>query len=683
MRRHIHRVPPFLTSSGRTQLLPASGRRIIHLLTVVLFAACSDSPSSPPPNPAPTVTGITPAEVQRGAADVSVTVSGTGFMQQSRVRVDGNDQVTEFVNATTLRAYLPAADLGTARVAQLSVMNPAPGGGVSGAVELRVANPVPVLASLSPGSVATGSNGTTVTLVGTGFFPQTEVRVGGTARPAVYVSPTSLEVTLTAADLAAAGSVQFTAVNPEPGGGVSNAAALAVANPVPALSSISPATVLAGSAATVAVTGTGFLPQTEVRVGGTPRPTVYVSPTTLQVTLSAADLMVPAAVALTAVNPAPGGGGSNVAVVEVTNPAPVLSSLSPGTVLAGSGSTTLTLTGTGFVAQTQVRVRGSIRPRTTVSPTTLQVELEAADLDVAAPVEVTVSNPAPGGGSSEVRTVAVVNPVPAVTQLSPAVGLLEGTATVTVVGTGFRPQSNVFSGAAALPTAYQSPTALVVTLPTEQLRVAGTISLQVRTPAPGGGSSNTVQFEVRAPVPEITSVSPTVFMIEATDRELVVNGRGFAANSVVYLGTPRPTRYVSPTRLVATLTEKDLEGVALFPIVVETPGPGGGRSNLATIGVWAPFPGIVSLGSTQTQAGQSSYTLRVNGYGFVKSTQVLLDGVARPTTRVSAGQLDATLSESDLAVARTFQVTVSTPPPGGGTSGPVQFQVVASIRQNR
>lgn len=681
MTPRIRRVPGMLTSGGRSRLPPAAGRRVLHLLAAALVAACSDSPSTPPANPSPTVASITPAEVQRGAGDVSVTVSGTGFVQQSRVRLDGIDQVTEFVNATTLRAHLLAADLGTARLAQVTVVNPAPGGGVSGAVELSVANPVPVLTSLSPGSVATGSNGATVTLVGTGFFPQTEVRVGGTARPAVYVSPTSLQVTLTAADLAVAGPVQLSVVNPAPGGGVSNVAALAVANPVPALSSVSPATVLAGSAATVTVTGTGFLPQTEVRVGGTPRPTVYVSPTALQVTLSAADLMVPAAVALTAVNPAPGGGASNVAVVQVDNPAPVLSSLSPGTVLAGSGSTTLTLTGTGFVAQTQVRVRGSVRLRTIVSPTTLQVELEAADLDVAAPVEVTVSNPAPGGGSSEVRTVAVVNPVPAVTQLSPAVGILEGT--VTVVGTGFRPQSKGFSGAAALPTAYQSPTALVVTLPTEQLRVAGTIPLQVRTPAPGGGSSNTVQFEVRAPVPEITSVSPTVFMIEATDRELVVNGKGFAANSVVYLGTPRPTRYVSPTRLVATLTAEDVEGGALFPIWVETPGPGGGTSNLATIGVWAPYPGIISLGSTQTQAGQSSYTLRVNGYGFVKATQVLLDGVARPTTRVSAGQLDATLSASDLAVARTFQVTVSTPPPGGGTSSPVQFQVVAAIRRDR
>ncbi|HEU4453409.1 MAG TPA: IPT/TIG domain-containing protein, partial [Longimicrobium sp.] len=232
-----------------------SSWRPLAVLALALAAACGDDgPSGPGPNPAPVVAAVSPGTVQAGSAEATLTVTGSRFVAQSTVRLNGADRPTEFVSATELRARLTAADLATAGTAQVTVFSPAPGGGVSGAAELVVANPLPAVASLAPVIAVVGSAGAVVTVTGTGFVPASVVRAGGAARPTTFVSPTVLRVELAAADLAAAGQAELTVFNPAPGGGVSNAAALAVDNPVPAVASLAPGMVLAGSAdATVTV----------------------------------------------------------------------------------------------------------------------------------------------------------------------------------------------------------------------------------------------------------------------------------------------------------------------------------------------------------------------------------------------------------------------------------------------
>jgi hypothetical protein len=67
-------------------------------------------------------------------------------------------------------------------------------------------------------------------------------------------------------------------------------------------------------------------------------------------------------------------------------------------------------------------------------------------------------------------------------------------------------------------------------------------------------------------------------------------------------------------------------------------------------------------------AGSAPVTLTVNGTNFLSGSIVRWNGQDRPTTFVSAAQLRATISASDLASAGTAQVTVYAPPPGGGAS---------------
>jgi hypothetical protein len=90
-------------------------------------------------------------------------------------------------------------------------------------------------------------------------------------------------------------------------------------NPVPSLTSISPDQIDTGhaGAVTVTVSGSGFITQSIVDWNATALPTTYVSSTELTATIPASDLISPGDASITVTNPAPGGGTSNAATIQV------------------------------------------------------------------------------------------------------------------------------------------------------------------------------------------------------------------------------------------------------------------------------------------------------------------------------------------------------------------------------
>lgn len=269
-------------------------------------------------------------------------------------------------------------------------------------------NPTPALTSIAPTQVTAGAGTTIITLTGTGFVSSSAVDLDGTAIAATYVSSTELQVSLTASQLAQAGTHTFTVVNPVPGGGTSAGATFTVVNPLPAISSLSPAQVLVGAGVTtVTLTGTGFVSGSTVNLDGTAIAATYVSATELQVSLTASQLAQTGTHTFTVTNPAPGGGTSAGATFTVVNPAPVISSLSPATAQAGSAGFTLTITGTGFVSASSVLWNSAALPTTFNSATELTAAVPASDVASAGAASITVTNPAPGGGTSAGSTFTV------------------------------------------------------------------------------------------------------------------------------------------------------------------------------------------------------------------------------------------------------------------------------------
>lgn len=94
------------------------------------------------------------------------------------------------------------------------------------------------------------------------------------------------------------------------------------------------------------------------------------------------------------------------------NPVPVLSSISPTNKPDSSGGFTVTCNGSGFtfIAGSVVRWDGSDRVTTLVGGNTVTAVILPEDL-VAGPHNVTVFNPAPGGGESAAKVFAVTTPV--------------------------------------------------------------------------------------------------------------------------------------------------------------------------------------------------------------------------------------------------------------------------------
>src|SRR3989454_2077544 len=80
---------------------------------------------------------------------------------------------------------------------------------------------------------------------------------------------------------------------------------------------------------TTTITGTGFLSGVSGLVNGAPVPTTLVSPTVIQVTIPPEDLAVGTILKISAINPAPTVAPSNSLDLPVSNPVPVVLTISP------------------------------------------------------------------------------------------------------------------------------------------------------------------------------------------------------------------------------------------------------------------------------------------------------------------------------------------------------------------
>lgn len=104
------------------------------------------------------------------------------------------------------------------------------------------------------------------------------------------------------------------------------------------------------------------------------------------------------------------GGGMNQSLNNPPpppNPIPTITSISPNTATTGSASFTLTVNGTNFVAAAVIRFGGTAATATFVNSTQLTAAIPAAAIASAGTPAVTVSNPGPGGGTSNAANFAI------------------------------------------------------------------------------------------------------------------------------------------------------------------------------------------------------------------------------------------------------------------------------------
>ena len=390
-------------------------------------------------------------------------------------------------------------------------------------------------------------------------------------------------------------------------------------NPVPMLVGLSPFSAAAGSQAfTLNVNGANFVDGARVRWNGSPRNTTFISSTKLAALIPASDIVNPGTAAVTVVNPAPGGGLSNGALTfTITNGAPTITGVTPNSATAGSGDVTITVSGTGFLSASKVRFNSAELATTFVSDAQLTAAVPASSLTTGGTASVTAVNPAPGGGTSNSATFTINSQVPVITNLSPGFAIVGGQQfTLTVNGTSFANNSVVRLNDSDRVTSFVSATQLTATIPATDIASQGTANIKVSTPAPGGGTSNSVPFFIGA---QFTSVSAASFQSGDQAGESILAGFGvnLATQTLPASTQPLPTNLAGTTvRVVDSAgTDRLAPLFAVSSPQVNYQAPPGATDGLATV-VATSGDGKISVGALPiTRVAPGIFTASGNGLG--------------------------------------------------------------------
>ena len=284
--------------------------------------------------PKPVLKSMSPTTIQAGNPVFTLTVVGSKFSPGSVVEWNGTALQTIFIDVNHMTTQIPAVLVQSPGSSTVVVFTTSPGGGTSSSLTFVITpapSNVPHIASASPSTVLAGSQLPNITLSGTNFVSQSIVTVNNTNRPSSFINSTSLQVGLNPSDVATAGTLQITVINPAapppapPNGGASNPFSFLVVNPFPTLSTLAPTSAAAGAATatTLTLSGTGFTSTSVIELNGGARPTNFVSATTLTTTLTPGDLASAGVDQVQVFNSGPGGGTSTIAAFPI-NPTTTL-----------------------------------------------------------------------------------------------------------------------------------------------------------------------------------------------------------------------------------------------------------------------------------------------------------------------------------------------------------------------
>src|SRR5712692_189755 len=383
------------------------GATLVALGVSLAIIGCGGgSAAPPPPPPAPTISSISPSSAAAGSPAFTLTVNGSNFASGATVQWNGTSRPTTFSTTNRLTASISAADVSAGGLPQVTVANPGQGP-ASSAIAFEIDNPASQLSSVSPATVVVGGAGFTLSVTGSSFVSSSVILWNGTTRPTTFVNSTQLTAAIPASDLAlsSAGQAQITVFNPSPGGGESNPLSVAINNPQPQVTSLSPSSLQAGAAPfTLTVNGSNLVQGATVQWNGNARATQFVSVSQLTASIPASDVSAQNTAQVSVFNPTPGGGTSSSLPFTIqpltSNPLPAISSLSDTSAPTGWPGFPLTAMGSNFVAATTGQFNGLNRATSVLSSTLLKSAIPASDLASAGAAQFNVVNPSPRGGTS-------------------------------------------------------------------------------------------------------------------------------------------------------------------------------------------------------------------------------------------------------------------------------------------
>lgn len=616
----------------------------------------------------PVILSIDPDTVIAGSPSFTLTVNGANFAAGAVVKANGFSQLTNVVSSSQLTATIQTSAIATAGNVSITVTNP--GSAASSPVTLTVAPNQPTITSIDPNTVPIGNQNVTITITGTNFASTAQVRVNNSGRQTTFVSDTTLKFDLIPSDIAKTGTLSIVVLNPN--SKLSNSVALQVTqSAVPTITLLSPNQANAGgSGFTLTVVGTNFVTNSVIKVNGTSQATTFVDSQHVTTPITATQIKTAGTLTITVSNP--NNQVSNSATFTIANPnLPTITAISPASTTQNAASFTLTITGTNFVANTKVNV-GTATPRnaTIVDSTHLTVPIFTSDITKIGNVAISVTTPAPNGGTSTVMNLAVVSAnAPKLTSINPQT-VEAGTSTfkLLLTGSGFKTDDIVQFNNSAIPTESISATQLAATVAASLIASAAVVDITV-THKDGSGTSAPLQLTIStATAPTITSFSPSTANVGDAPFTLLLVGTNFTSSSIVTLDdSPRTTTFLSATQLSISIGASDLANAHDFKVDVIN--SGGLTSPDATFSVQVPVPTITKISPGTVISGDGAFQLSVTGSNFSPTSVINVNGVPHSTQQQpSTGALIATVPASDIASYGDIAITVTD---NGITSAPV------------
>jgi hypothetical protein len=635
------------------------GARIVTAggaLSGVVFAAASQPP---------VIASLIPASATAGGGSFTLTINGKNFASTSTARWGVTPLKTIYGSATQLTAAVPASLIAIAGTASVKVSTAA---GASRGAAFTITLPLPAITSLSPASAVAG-RAFTMTINGRNFVPLATAKWGSTPLTTTYVNGMQLKAAVPAG-MAAAGGKAFVTVSTA--GGTSPAAALAVSQPKPAVTSLSPMSVAAGGPNLVlTINGTNFLPGAGASVARwnyVLLATTYVNSSQLMAVLPASMTNGPGTVGISVVT---AGGISNFFTFTVNPAQPVIANLSPNWASAGSGDFVLYVSGTHFLSSTTINWGTTPLSTYAVAGWLIAAKVPAGWVASVGTVNVTVTT---AGGTSTPAVFSITQPRPAITSLSPSsVAAGGGSFTLTINGANFSPKAAAEFGTTMLDVHHVSSTQLTAVVPSSAIASAGPIGVIVYVP--GIGLSSSAHFTINPAPPVIASLSPATVSAGGAGFMLTIKGAAFTPASTSKWGTTSlGTVYVGPTQLIAAVPASLIVESGTGSITVST---SAGTSAPAIMPIKPAVPQISGLNPGQATAGGAAFTMTIDGQYFTTASTAKWGSTALTTGYVSETQLTAAVPARLIAGAGSASITVTT---AAGTSAPAVFTVYPAPR---
>jgi hypothetical protein len=364
--------------------------------------------------PAPTITSLSTTALSSYAANLTVTIVGTNFLNSPAPTVTCSAAgvviggVT-YVDANTLKVVI-VSNSNSSGSGTLTVTNNDSQSATSGTITFNNSRPGSS-ATASPSIASTGANNLNIAITGSGYLAGAQASFSGTGitvNSTTFNSTTSLTVNINVDPAATAGARSLVVTNPD--GGTRSVSNVLTITPV-GVSSVSPQTIAQGATGTVTITGQGFASgATAVISGGglTVNSLTYVNATTLTASITANSSASVGARDITVTVGANSGSGAGVLTVTA---GPTVSAFTPAFLRQGQVNQDVVISGLNFVSGATVQFNGTGVTLNSVDYSGVPTQLTAnVSIDQNAPLasqSVTVTNPDGGNVTGGVFTIAL------------------------------------------------------------------------------------------------------------------------------------------------------------------------------------------------------------------------------------------------------------------------------------